>query len=86
MTEPSIDRDRKLPVITKLAYASGTLEESLVLVILPITTVFYNQVMGLPILLCGTVFMLSWIIDAISDPLVGIFPIAFILVGAGAIP
>ncbi|MCH7816964.1 MAG: MFS transporter [Proteobacteria bacterium] len=73
MTEPSIDRDRKLPVITKLAYASGTLEESLVLVILPITTVFYNQVMGLPIFLCGTVFMLSWIIDAISDPLVGIF-------------
>jgi len=35
------------------------------------TMIFYNQVMGLSAALCGTVFLIASIVDAISDPMVG---------------
>ena len=35
------------------------------------TMIFYNQVHGVSAALCGTVFLIASVIDAISDPLVG---------------
>jgi Na+/melibiose symporter-like transporter len=35
------------------------------------TMVFYNQVLGVSAALCGVVFLVSSIVDAVSDPLVG---------------
>ena len=71
MTAEPIDRKRKLTVRTKLAFASGSLEEALVGAADVATILFYNQVMGLPAALCGTVYLIASIIDAFSDPLVG---------------
>jgi len=66
-----MDRNRKLSKRTKFAFATGTLEEAMVFAASATTMIFYNQVMGLSAALCGTVFLIASIIDAISDPMVG---------------
>lgn len=71
MTEGAIERKRKLSIRTKLAFASGSLEEAMVLAANVATMIFYNQVLGVSPGLCGTAFMIGGIVDAISDPVVG---------------
>lgn len=36
-----------------------------------VTIIFYNQVLGVPAVLCGTAFFIASLVDAVSDPLVG---------------
>ena len=66
-----INRRRKVPVRTKLLFAFGTLHEATVTAAGLVTVLFYNQVLGVSPVLCGTAFLIASIIDAISDPLVG---------------
>jgi Na+/melibiose symporter-like transporter len=66
-------RRRKLGVLTKLAFASGSIEEAMVSAAGATTMVYYNQVLGVSPALCGTAFLIASIGDAISDPLVGAF-------------
>ena len=61
----------KVPLRTKLAFSSGALEEAMIGAASIATMLFYNQVLGVSPGLCGTVFLIASIIDAISDPLVG---------------
>ena len=70
-------KGRKLSLFTKLAFAIGNVEEGLVLMIISITTLYYNQVLGLSLTACGTVFLIGTLIDAFSDPLVGAFSDGF---------
>ena len=72
MSGEAVVLNRKLGARTKLAYASGSLEDAMVLAASAATMIFYNQVMGLSAQLCGTAFLIGSIVDAISDPLVGI--------------
>ena len=67
----SKDRKRKLPLRTKLAFSSGSLQEATVSAAGLTTMIFYNQVLGLSPGLCGLAFMIASIVDGISDPLVG---------------
>ncbi len=64
-------RKRKLSLRVKLAFASGSLEESMLGAAAITTLIFYNQVMGLSPALCGTVLFIASVADAVSDPLVG---------------
>ena len=66
-----IDRSRRLPLRTKLAFSSGSLEEAVVGAASFATMLFYNQVLGLGVLLAGLVPTLSILADAVSDPLIG---------------
>lgn len=69
---PSLNaRSRLLPLRTKLAFASGSLEEAMLGAAGVATMIFYNQVLGVSAALCGTAFLIASIVDAISDPLVG---------------
>ena len=61
----------KVPLRTKLAFSSGALEEAMVGAASIATMVFYNQVLGVDPWLCGMVFFVASVVDAISDPLVG---------------
>lgn len=61
----------KVPLRTKLAFSSGALEEAMIGAAGIATMLFYNQVLGVSPSLCGTVFLISSIVDAVSDPLVG---------------
>lgn len=71
MTGESISPKRKLSIRTKLAFSTGNLEEAMVVAASGVTIVFYNQVMGLPLGLCGTAFLIASVVDAVSDPVVG---------------
>lgn len=75
MTTPTAvaagSRRRIVSVRTKLAFASGSIEEAMVAAAGIATMVYYNQVLGVSPALCGTAFLISAIADAISDPLVG---------------
>jgi glycoside/pentoside/hexuronide:cation symporter, GPH family len=64
-------RRRKIGLRTKLGFASGALEESMILAAAAITMLYYNQVLGVSAALCGTAFLIAAVVDAISDPLVG---------------
>jgi len=66
-----MSRDRRLPIRTKLAFASGSLEEAMLGAAGIATMIFYNQVLGVSAALCGTAFLIASIVDAVSDPLVG---------------
>ncbi|SVA11623.1 uncharacterized protein METZ01_LOCUS64477 [marine metagenome] len=66
-----VERRSKIPLKTKLMFSSGALEEAMVGAASAVTMVFYNQVLGVSAALCGVVFLITSIIDAISDPLVG---------------
>jgi Na+/melibiose symporter-like transporter len=65
-------RKRKVPLRTKLAYSSGTLNEATVTAAGIATLIFYNQVLGVSPSLCGLAFMIVHIVDAVSDPLMGV--------------
>jgi Na+/melibiose symporter-like transporter len=67
---PSV-RKRKVPLRTKLAYSSGTVNEAVVSAAGIATLIFYNQVLGVSPALCGLAFTIASIVDAISDPLMG---------------
>lgn len=67
---PSIDR---VPLRTKLAYAVGAIaygikENGFTVFLL----LYYNQVVGLPAQLVGTVIAIALVFDAILDPLIGV--------------
>ena len=66
-----INRRRKVPVRTKLLFASGTLQEATVTAGGIVTVLFYNQVLGVSPALVGTAFLIVSLIDAVSDPAVG---------------
>lgn len=56
MTDGSNVGMQKLSIRTKLGYSAGALEEAMVLAAAAVTIIFYNQVMGLSLELCGTGF------------------------------
>ena len=60
-----------ISVKTKLMFSSGALEEAMLGAASIVTMVFYNQILGASAALCGVVFLVTSIIDAVSDPLVG---------------
>ena len=68
-----IDRSRRVPLRTKLAFSAGSIEEAMVGAASFTTMLFYNQVLGLSASLCGVVFLIASIVDGISDPLVGAY-------------
>jgi len=70
-TSEHIDRRRKIPVRTKVLFASGAFQEGTVAAGGMVTVLFYNQILGVAPSLCGTAFLIASIIDGISDPLVG---------------
>lgn len=65
------ERNRKLSLRIKLSFASGSLEEAMLGAAGIATMVFYNQILGVSAALCGTVFLIASMVDAVSDPLVG---------------
>ena len=67
------NRKRKVPVRTKLFFASGAFQEATVIAAGTVTVLFYNQLLGVSAALCGTAFLIASIVDVITDPLVGAF-------------
>jgi Na+/melibiose symporter-like transporter len=65
------NRRRKLGLGTKLGFAFGSLEESVILVAGGVTMIYYNQVLGVSPALLGVGFLIAAIADAISDPVCG---------------
>ncbi len=59
-----------VPLKTKLAFSSGSLEEAMIGAAGIATMIFYNQVLGVSPALCGIAFAIGSIIDAVSDPIV----------------
>ena len=68
-----IERSRRLPLKTKLAFSAGSIEEAMVGAASMATMLFYNQVLGLSASLCGVVFLVASVVDGISDPIVGAY-------------
>jgi len=68
-----LNRQRKVPVRTKLFFASGAFQEATVVAAGTVTVLFYNQLLGVSAVLCGTAFLIASIVDGITDPLVGAF-------------
>lgn len=73
MTDELLSQKPRLSLRTKLSFASGSLEDAMVLAASSVTMVYYNQVHGVSGSLCGLAFLIGTGVDAISDPLVGIF-------------
>lgn len=73
MSGDPLERSRRLPLRTKLAFSTGSLEEAVVGAAGVATMLYYNQVLGLSASLCGVVFLIASIVDGISDPMVGAF-------------
>ena len=71
MSSGSVNRHRKLSVRTKLLFASGALQEAVVVAGGIVTVLFYNQVLGVSPALAGTAFLIASVVDAVSDPLIG---------------
>jgi len=63
----------KVSLKTKLAFSSGSLEEAILGAASIGTMVFYNQILGVSASLCGVVFLVASIVDAVSDPLMGMW-------------
>ena len=61
----------KVSLGTKLAFSSGALEEAMIGAAGIATMVFYNQILGVDPWLCGMVYFIASVVDAVSDPLVG---------------
>ena len=72
-TGEPINRRRKVPVPTKLFFASGAFQEATVVAAGVVTVLFYNQVLGVSPALCGTAFLIASIVDGFTDPMVGAF-------------
>ena len=66
-----VERQNKVPWRTKIAFSAGAMEEAVVYAASTITMVYYNQVLGVSAYLCGIVFLIAGIVDAVTDPLVG---------------
>jgi Na+/melibiose symporter-like transporter len=66
-----IERTQKVPLWTKIAFSTGALDEAVMGAAGVATMLFYNQVLGVSAYLCGVVFLVASIVDAVSDPLVG---------------
>ena len=64
-------RDGRVSPGTRIAFSTGALEEAAIGAASIATMVFYNQVLGVSAYLCGIVFLLASIVDAVTDPLVG---------------
>ena len=64
-------RTEKVTLKTKFAFSAGALDEAVMSAAGVATMLFYNQVLGVSAYLCGVVFLVASIVDAISDPLVG---------------
>ena len=64
-------RDRKVPTRTRIAFSTGAFEEAAIGAAGIATMVFYNQVLGVSAYLCGIVFFVASVVDAVTDPLVG---------------
>jgi Na+/melibiose symporter-like transporter len=65
------ERNLKVSVKNKIAFSTGALEEAAVGAASVVTMVFYNQVLGVSAYLCGIVFLIASVIDAVTDPLIG---------------
>lgn len=65
------ERTDRVPWRTKIAFSAGALEEAAISAAGVATMLFYNQVLGLSAYLCGVVFLVASIVDAVSDPLIG---------------
>ena len=70
--QPPQSRRRKVSKRTKLGFASGMLENSMMTAAALTTMLFYNQVLGVAPELCGLAFAIASVVDAVSDPLVGL--------------
>jgi Na+/melibiose symporter-like transporter len=70
--QPPQSRRRKVSKRTKLGFASGMLENSMMTAAGLTTMLFYNQVLGVAPELCGLAFAIASVVDAVSDPLVGL--------------
>ncbi len=66
------NRRRKVPIRTKLLFSSGAFQEAAVGAGALVTVLFYNQILGVSPSLCGTAFLIASLVDAISDPLIGV--------------
>lgn len=67
-------RDRKLKVPTKLAFGVGQIAESVQLTVFDFFLFFYYvQVLHLEPILAGTAMLLALVVDAVTDPAVGVF-------------
>ncbi len=64
-------RNNKVTPKTRIAFSTGALEEAAVGAASIATMLFYNQVLGVSAYLCGVVFLIASIVDAVTDPLVG---------------
>ncbi|HEY2048079.1 MAG TPA: MFS transporter [Caulobacteraceae bacterium] len=73
--EATGDGARPLTSGIRIAYGSGSLAHGLAYSGLAggVLPIFFNQVLGIPPLLVGTVIMISLIADGIADPLIGRF-------------
>ena len=67
------DRRRKVPIRTKLLFAFGTLQEATVTAGGITTLLFYNQVLGVSPALAGLAYLIVSIVDAVADPVVGLW-------------
>ena len=65
------ERNRKVTPRTKIAFSTGAFEEAAIGAASVATMIFYNQVLGVSAYLCGIVFLIASIVDAVTDPLVG---------------
>lgn len=72
MASSDVIDPKTVPTNTRLAFGVGSAAESLsIYTVGAISMLFYNQVLGLDILLAGLVPTISIFSDAISDPLLG---------------
>lgn len=67
----AIERTGKVSPKTKTAFAAGSLEEAVMAAAGIVTMLFYNQVLGVSAYLCGIVFLVASVVDAVSDPFIG---------------
>ncbi|MAI41069.1 MAG: MFS transporter [Candidatus Azotimanducaceae bacterium] len=68
-----LDRKRKIHWRTKLLFSSGAFQEATVVAGAIVTILFYNQILGVSSVLCGTAFLIASLVDGITDPLVGAY-------------
>ena len=64
-------RRGKVTARTRIAFSTGAFEEAAIGAASVATMVFYNQVLGVSAYLCGIVFLVASVVDAVTDPLVG---------------
>ena len=64
-------RRGKVTARTRIAFSTGAFEEAAIGAASIATMVFYNQVLGVSAYLCGIVFLVASVVDAVTDPLVG---------------